>query len=284
MMQVLQEPQQLQQWALQKRAEGQCVGLVPTMGYLHEGHLQLLRTARQECDVVVLSIYVNPTQFGPGEDLESYPRNWQRDQKLAADAGVDVVFYPRDASMYPPGYATYVEVEGLTEGLCGAGRPGHFRGVTTVVSKLFMLSLPHKAYFGRKDYQQLTVIRRMARDLHLPVEVVGLPTVRESDGLALSSRNSYLTPDQRQQALALVDSLRRVRQAALGGQTEPQALRAVVRARLEHEPDLKWEYIELVDADTLEPVAAAGDNTVVLIAARLGHARLIDNNPLLQEV
>jgi pantoate--beta-alanine ligase len=260
------------------RAEGRTIGLVPTMGYLHEGHLSLLRTAREQCDVVVMSLFVNPTQFGEGEDLDRYPRDEERDARLAAEAGVDYVYAPPVEEVYPGGFATAVEVEGLTEVLDGdpAQRgPGHFRGVTTVVAKLFNTVQPEVAYFGQKDAQQLAVIRRMVRDLDVPVRVEGLPTVREADGLAMSSRNAYLDSGERVRAAALSRALRtadaRAREESL-----PAAI-AAARAELEAE-GIEPEYLEARDPDDLTPVAELNGRPVLLaVAARVGGARLIDN-------
>ena len=260
------------------RAEGRSIGLVPTMGYLHEGHLSLLRAAREQCDVVVMSLFVNPAQFGEGEDLDRYPRDEQRDARLAAEAGVDYVYAPPVEEVYPEGFATAVEVEGLTEVLDGdpARRgPGHFRGVATVVAKLFNTVQPEVAYFGQKDAQQLAVIRRMVRDLDIPVRVEGLPTVREADGLAMSSRNAYLDSGERVRAAALSRALRaadaRAREESL-----PAAI-AAARAELEAE-GIEPEYLEARDPDDLSPVAELNGRPVLLaVAARVGGARLIDN-------
>jgi pantoate--beta-alanine ligase len=260
------------------RAEGRTIGLVPTMGYLHEGHLSLLRAAREQCDVVVMSLFVNPTQFGEGEDLDSYPRDEQRDARLASEAGVDFVYAPSAEEVYPEGFATAVEVGGLTEVLDGdpARRgPGHFRGVTTVVAKLFNTVQPDVAYFGQKDAQQLAVIRRMVRDLDIPVRVEGLPTVREDDGLAMSSRNAYLEPPDRERAAAISRALgtaeRRAREQSLAAGIE--AARAELAAA-----GIEPEYIEARDPDALTPVAELNGRPVLLaVAARVGGARLIDN-------
>jgi pantoate--beta-alanine ligase len=260
------------------RAEGQTIGLVPTMGFLHEGHLSLLRAAREECDVVVMSLFVNPTQFGPGEDLERYPRDEERDAQLAAEAGVDFVYAPSTEEVYPLGFATVVEVEGLTEVLDGDPQrrgPEHFRGVTTVVAKLFNAVQPDVAYFGQKDAQQLAVVRRMVRDLEIPVRVVGMPTVREPDGLAMSSRNAYLDSGERVRAAALSRALRaadaRAREESL------QAGIAAAHAELEA-AGIEPEYLEARDPDDLSPVAKLNGSPVLLaVAARVGGARLIDN-------
>jgi pantoate--beta-alanine ligase len=260
------------------RTGGATVGFVPTMGYFHAGHASLMRTARAETDLVVVSSFVNPTQFGPDEDLAAYPRDGERDAALAADAGVDVMFRPEVEEMYPAGGGvTTVHVAGLTEGMCGAARPGHFDGVTTVVAKLFSIVGPARAYFGRKDYQQLAVVRRMAADLDLPVVVVGCPIVREPDGLAMSSRNAYLGPDERAAAPSLHASLLAGAAAAVAGERDAAGIAAAVRAALREEPALAVEYVEVRDAETLAVVATVDGRCVVAVAVHLGRARLIDN-------
>jgi pantoate--beta-alanine ligase len=260
------------------RRAGRTIGLVPTMGYLHEGHLSLLRAARAECDVVVMTLFVNPAQFGPGEDLERYPRDEERDLRLAGEAGVDVVYAPSAEEVYPAGFSTRVEVEGLTEVLEGdpARRgPGHFRGVTTVVAKLFNSVGPDVAYFGQKDAQQALVIRRMARDLDLPVRIEVLPTVREADGLAMSSRNAYLAPDERRRAAALYRALQAVERVA---RRESLAAGMEAGRRELAEAGVEPEYLEARDAGDLREVAELGGRRVlVAVAARVGAARLIDN-------
>ncbi len=260
------------------RAEGRSIGLVPTMGYLHEGHLSLLRAARAECDVVVMSLFVNPSQFGPGEDLDRYPRDEARDAELAAEAGVDLVYAPPVGEVYAEGFSTSVEVHGLTEVLDGdpARRgPGHFRGVTTVVAKLFNAVGPDVAYFGQKDAQQVAAIRRMARDLDMPVRIEVLPIVREADGLAMSSRNVYLDPEERERATALSRALREIERAA--GTDSLAAAIAAGRRELEA-AGVEPEYLEARDAENLEPVAELdGRPVLVAVAAQFGGARLIDN-------
>jgi pantoate--beta-alanine ligase len=261
------------------RREGRTIGLVPTMGYLHEGHLSLLRAARAECDVVVMSLFVNPAQFGPGEDLDRYPRDEQRDAELAERAGVDLIYAPRTEDVYPDGYTTYVEVEALTEVLCGdpARRgPGHFRGVTTVVAKLFNTAQPDIAYFGQKDAQQAIVIQRMVRDLEFPVRIRVLPIVREEDGLALSSRNAYLDAENRKRAAALSRALFGAAQESARGGSLAEAL-AEAKRQLS-EAGIEPEYLEARDAENLSPVAELnGRPVLVAVAARIGGARLIDN-------
>ncbi|MDT8424147.1 MAG: pantoate--beta-alanine ligase [Desulfuromonadales bacterium] len=275
----------MQQRCLTARRAGQTIAFVPTMGYLHEGHLSLLRAGRERGELLILSIFVNPTQFGPNEDLASYPRDLERDLAVAAEAGVDLVFLPTPEIMYPPHYATYVTVEGVTEGLCGANRPGHFRGVTTVVCKLFNIVQPDVALFGQKDFQQLAVIRRMTSDLNLPVEIVGLPIIREADGLAMSSRNVYLSARERQQALALSDALHLASTAVQQGEMNVQALLALATRRIEQEPLAVIDYIEIRDALTLQPlqkIDQAGAEAVLLLAVKFGKTRLLDNHYLTQ--
>lgn len=252
------------------------VGAVPTMGYLHEGHLALVRRARAENDHVVVSIFVNPTQFGPNEDYARYPRDPERDLAMLRAEGVDVVFMPSVQQMYPEGFATYVNVERLTERLEGAHRPGHFRGVTTVVTKLFNILQPHRAYFGQKDAQQLIVIRRMTRDLAFPIEIVDVPTVREPDGLAMSSRNVYLSADERRAATVLFRALEQARQLWDAGVRDGSRLRAAMRAVVESEPLARVDYVSVADPDTLEELDAAGDRALASLAVRLGSTRLID--------
>jgi pantoate--beta-alanine ligase len=266
------------------RQAGRRIAFVPTMGYLHEGHLSLLREGRRRGDLLVLSIFVNPAQFGQGEDLDAYPRDLTRDSELARSAGVDLLFAPEARDVYPAGYATYVEVEGLTDTLCGRSRPGHFRGVTTVVCKLFNIVQPHMALFGRKDFQQLAVIRRMTRDLNLPVEIVGMPIVREPDGLAMSSRNVYLSADERRQALALIGAVRLAVKRVGEGERRAAVLIDAVRLRIEREPDASMDYVQICHADTLEDVETVDSDSVMLLAVRIGGTRLIDNHYLFQEV
>jgi pantoate--beta-alanine ligase len=259
------------------RAEGRLIGLVPTMGYLHEGHVSLLRAARAGCDLVVMSLFVNPAQFGPGEDLDRYPRDEGRDAELAAEAGVDLIYVPSVADVYPDGFATTVEVGGLTEVLCGdpARRgPEHFRGVTTVVAKLFNTVGPDIAYFGRKDAQQVAVIRRMVRDLDIPVRIEALPIVREPDGLAMSSRNAYLTAADRERATALSRALGEVERVARG---ESLAAGLGAGRRVLDEAGIEPEYLEARDPENLQELAVLNGPALVALAAQVGGARLIDN-------
>jgi len=277
--QVLDIPS-LQAALAEARRAAWSVGLVPTMGALHEGHLSLVRRAREENDVVVVSVFVNPTQFGPQEDYSRYPRDLARDTVLAVEAGADLIFAPAAEEMYLPGHSTWVDVEGLSEGLCGASRPGHFRGVCTVVAKLFSLCRPDRAYFGRKDAQQLAVITRMARDLNLGVEIVPCAIVREADGLALSSRNVYLTPEQRQQAVALSRALQAAEALVAGGERRTEAIEAAVRQVLAEAPLGEVDYVALVDAEGLTPVESVESAVLLALAVRFGRTRLIDNTVL----
>jgi pantoate--beta-alanine ligase len=267
----------MKQVARQARQEGRLVGLVPTMGALHEGHLSLVRRAVAECRPVTVSIFVNPAQFGPHEDFEQYPRRMETDRKLLEQAGVEYVFAPELREMYPEGFHTWVNVEGLSERLEGRIRPGHFRGVATVVLKLLEIVRPHKAFFGRKDAQQAQLIRRMARDLHLDSEIVVCPIVREPDGLALSSRNAYLTPEQRRAATVLHRALDGARRAIERGERDAVRLAAGMREVIRSEPLAQLDYAELVDEEILEPVTRLRGACLALVAARFGGTRLLDN-------
>ena len=260
-------------------ADRQRVGLVPTMGFLHEGHLSLIRYAREECATVVVSLFVNPKQFGAGEDLDAYPRDEARDAALAEECGADILFAPDAAAVYPDGFATAVEVAGLTDVMCGAARPGHFAGVTTVVTKLFSMVGPDVAYFGQKDAQQALVIRKLVRDLDIPVRIEICPTVREPDGLALSSRNAYLSPDERERALALNRSLRAAEAAVAAGHTTADDVLAAAREQLQ-QAGIEPEYLELRSAKDLAPVERVNGSTLLAVAAQVGRARLIDNTIL----
>ncbi len=259
------------------RASGRAVGFVPTMGSLHEGHISLVRAAMAECQPVVASIFVNPSQFGPNEDFQKYPRNLAEDQKLLSAAGVDYLFAPEAAEIYPPGFRTWVNVEGLSERLDGRVRPGHFRGVTTVVLKLLQIVQPQKAYFGRKDAQQARLIQQMASDLHLDTEIIVCPIVREHDGLALSSRNAYLSPEERRAATVLYRALTGAKAAIERGERDAMVLAAKMREVIRAEALANPDTIEIVDAETLEPVTFLRGTCLVLLAARFGDTRLIDN-------
>ncbi len=252
-------------------------GLVPTMGYLHEGHLSLVRRARAECASVGVSIFVNPTQFGPEEDLETYPRDLERDLRLLRAEGVDLVWRPTVEEMYPPGFQTWVTVEALTRPLEGAHRPGHFRGVTTVVAKLFNAFTPDRAYFGQKDAQQAIVIRRMVQDLNYPLEIVVCPTVREPDGLAMSSRNTYLNPEERRAATVLYRALMAAAEAFERGEREAEALREVMRRVLAQEPLARPQYVSVADPETLQELEGPVERALLSMAVFIGKTRLIDN-------
>ncbi len=276
-MKIVSDIREMQQLAGYYRQQGKTIGFVPTMGYLHEGHLSLMRRARPQCDILVVSIFVNPTQFGPNEDFERYPRDFERDERLCREVGVDVVFYPAADAMYPRPYLTYVHVEKLSETMCGASRPGHFRGVTTVVTKLFNIVQPHIAVFGQKDYQQSLIIRQMVRDLNFDVQIDVAPIVREADGLAMSSRNKYLSPEERQQALVLYRSLTRAEELIREGERNADALLQAMKTVISEAPDARIDYIAIVDAETLEPLSTVRHNTVIALAVYIGTTRLIDN-------
>lgn len=258
-------------------AEGKSIALVPSMGSLHAGHESLMEAARRTCDKVVVSVFVNPIQFGPDEDYDSYPRDIERDARICESKGVDAVFHPAVEEMYPEGYSTYVEVEGLTERLCGAVRPGHFRGVCTVVTKLFNIIDPDRAFFGQKDAQQLAVIKRMVADLNMDVRIIGCPIVREEDGLAKSSRNSYLSREEREAALILSRSLAAARESIEQGERDVSVLESLIRTTLEAEPLASVDYIEIVDGLALQPIARLGESALIALAVYIGSTRLIDN-------
>jgi pantoate--beta-alanine ligase len=277
-MQVIERVSELQAWADRLRAQGRRIALVPTMGALHEGHLSLVRVGLARADRVVASIFVNPTQFAAGEDYAIYPRDLKSDCDKLRRAGCDAVFAPPVSEIYPEGWSTWVEVaSGLGEGLCGRARPGHFRGVTTVVARLFNAAKPHVAVFGEKDYQQVAVIRRMTRDLLLDVEIVSAPTVREADGLAMSSRNENLSDAERDQARALNAALAEARQLLRSGERNAARLIAAARQRIAEAPLARVDYVELVDPDTLEPLEKVESRAVMALAVHFSRARLIDN-------
>ena len=267
----------MKQVARQARAEGRPTGFVPTMGALHAGHMSLVRAAKAECQPVIASIFVNPTQFGPKEDFRKYPRTLEADSRQLNSAGVDFLFAPEAEQIYPPGFRTWVNVEGLSDRLDGRSRPGHFRGVTTVVLKLLEIVQPQKAFFGRKDAQQARLIRQMARDLHLDAEIVVCPIVREADGLAMSSRNAYLNPVERQAAKALYRALDGAQRGIERGERDTLRLVAAMREVIRAEPLVEPEYVEVVDAETLEPVTLLRGACLAMLAARVGTTRLIDN-------
>jgi pantoate--beta-alanine ligase len=255
------------------------IGLVPTMGYLHEGHLSLIRRAREDCATVVVSLFVNPKQFGEGEDLDAYPRDEERDAQLAEECGADILFAPGHDEVYPDGFSTTVEIEGVTDVLCGASRPGHFAGVTTVVTKLFNMVGPDVAYFGQKDAQQAIVIRKLVRDLDLPVRIEICPTVRDADGLALSSRNAYLSPEERERARGLSRALRAAEETVATGHIGREEVLAAARKQLQ-QVGIEPEYLELRSAKDLAPVERVNGSTLLAVAAQVGRARLIDNTIL----
>jgi len=259
------------------RTAGRVVGLVPTMGFFHEGHLELMKRARAECDLVVVTLFVNPTQFGPAEDYEAYPRDFERDRALAEGVGVDYLFAPEAEEMYPEGFQTSVSVERLSKVMCGAARTGHFDGVATVVAKLFNIITAHKAYFGQKDAQQLLIIRRMAKDLDFPVEVVAVPTVRERGGLAMSSRNRYLSPEERSAATDLYRSLEAAASLIESGEKRAEVVREEMEKVISAEPLVNLEYIAICDNIYLQPLSVLSGEVLVALAARVGKARLIDN-------
>ncbi|QTX32578.1 pantoate--beta-alanine ligase [Aminithiophilus ramosus] len=277
MVTIVREAREMSSLLTQRRRRGQTIGLVPTMGYLHEGHLSLVRSSRMENDVSVVSLFVNPLQFGPGEDLSRYPRNEARDRELLDGEGVDFLFAPAAETLYAPDHSTFVDEAALSLPLCGASRPGHFRGVCTVVLKLFNIVGPDRAYFGMKDYQQLQVIRRMVRDLSVPVTIRGCPLVREPDGLALSSRNTYLSPQERTSALALSSALEATARAYADGERSVPALLEGLRGRLTRDPLLQIDYAEIRDAESLEALDVVEAPAVVALAVRVGKTRLIDN-------
>lgn len=262
----------------QAKAAGHSIGLVPTMGYLHEGHLSLIRRARQENDRVVVSIFVNPTQFGPNEDLEAYPRDAERDMALMRAAETDIAFFPTREALYPQGYTTYVQVEGpMTQTLCGRSRPTHFRGVTTIVAKLFHLVEPQRAYFGQKDAQQVAVIEKMVRDLNFNLQVVVCPIVREADGLAMSSRNTYLSAQQRTDACVLSQALFEARDQVTEGERHAATIGRLIRGRIMAVPDAQIDYVSIVDANTLADLETLTGEVLIAVAVKLGRTRLIDN-------
>jgi len=282
-MRVFKTVKEMQNWCIDQKKQGKTVGLVPTMGYLHEGHLSLVREARRQTDLVVVSIFVNPIQFGVNEDLDQYPRDLSRDLGLLEKEKADAVFAPAVAEMYPAGYSTFVEVEGqVTSKLCGASRPGHFKGVTTVVSKLFNICQPDKAFFGQKDAQQVLVIEKMVHELNYPLQIVRVPIVRENDGLAMSSRNVYLNEEERRQALVLNQSLLMARDMIRAGERDPQKVLASIRGQIEKAPLAQIDYVKLYRASDLAEIDAIEGQVLIALAVKFGNTRLIDN--LLVEV
>lgn len=276
-MEIINSADQMNALSRELRRAGKRIGFVPTMGALHEGHLSLVRTARGHSEAVVVSIFVNPMQFGPNEDFSRYPRNLEQDAKMLAQEKADFIFHPAVEEMYPEGATTWVTVEGLSEKLDGHSRPGHFRGVTTVVSKLFHIVQPEMAFFGQKDAAQLAIIRKMARDLKFDIEIVGCPIVREKDGLAMSSRNAYLDREKRREALVLYRSLMRIQFLADSGETRSSELIAAAGQVLTEEPAVRLDYLEMVDPETLESLPLISKPTLAAVAAHVGKTRLIDN-------
>lgn len=282
-MKIIHTKSEMQKIALTLKRGGQSIALVPTMGYLHAGHASLLHEGRRQADVLSLSIFVNPIQFGQNEDLDSYPRDMERDCRIAAESGVDYIFAPTPGEMYPSGFQTQVVTGELSHPLCGASRPGHFNGVATVVAKLFNIVMPDVALFGRKDYQQLAIIRRMALDLDLPVRLIGMPIVREPDGLAMSSRNAYLSPEEREKALSLSRAIRRVRELYRAGEQTVEILHHAAKTIIEPYAT-RIDYLEFRNGETLEPADKAVDGTLLALAVKIGTTRLIDNTLLGEEL
>lgn len=277
-MQVFNNVREIQEWSLQNKKQGKQIGLVPTMGYLHEGHLSLVREARKKCDIVIVSIFVNPIQFGVNEDLDDYPRDIERDRALLEKENVDAIFVPAVKEMYPQGYSTYVEAYGeITMKLCGAARPGHFKGVTTVVSKLFNICLPDKAFFGQKDAQQALIVEKMVRELNFPLEIVRVPIVREHGGLAMSSRNVYLDGEQRQEALVLNRALKKAEETIRGGERDVEKIKLQIREMIEAQPQARIDYIEIYNASDLEDIKKISGQVLIALAVKFGSTRLIDN-------
>ncbi len=276
-MKIVSSIREMQALSESMRNRGEKISFVPTMGYFHEGHLSLMREGRQRGDCLVVSIYVNPTQFGPTEDFEKYPRDFARDKGLADGVGADVIFYPDDKEMYPEFYQTYVNVENVTENLCGLSRPGHFRGVTTVCAKLFNLVKPHYAIFGKKDFQQLITIKRMVEDLNMDLEIIGMPIVREDDGLAMSSRNVYLKGEERESALSLSRSLKLAKEMYDGGERDVAMILGKVRKFIEGHPYANIDYARICDTTTLKDIERIEKEAVLALAVKISKTRLIDN-------
>jgi pantoate--beta-alanine ligase len=276
-MKIITQISEMQKQADVLRSQGKRIGLVPTMGFLHEGHLSLVQRVKQHADVVVMSIFVNPTQFGPSEDFEDYPRDFDHDEKLAKSVGGDIIFCPDWRDVYPEPYLTYVEVEKITRVLCGLSRPTHFRGVTTIVTKLFNIVKPHVAVFGQKDAQQAIVIKQMVADLNFDIEIIIAPIVREKDGLAMSSRNTYLTPGHRAQAVILYQSLMEAKRLIQNGERNVEIIKNQMRQMIEQQPDAVIDYIEIVDTKNLEPQTELKGEVLIALAVQIGKPRLIDN-------
>jgi pantoate--beta-alanine ligase len=274
---VIKTIQEMKEFSSRARRAGKIITFVPTMGFFHEGHLSLMREGRRRGDLLTVSLFVNPTQFGPNEDFRNYPRDFERDRTMAEEVGTDILFAPEAIEIYPPDHQTIVRVEKVTGNLCGKSRPTHFQGVTTVVMMLFEIVIPHVAIFGEKDYQQLITIQQMVRDLHMSIEVVGMPTVREADGLAMSSRNSYLLPEERKAALSLYRSLQKAKELLQKGERRAERIFPEMKWILQSEPLVRIDYVQICDAYTLQDVDRIEGDVVVALAAYLGKTRLIDN-------
>ena len=279
-MNTIQSVSDMQQWASTTREAGKKIAFVPTMGFLHEGHVALMREGKRGGDYLVVSIFVNPTQFGVGEDYEDYPRDLEGDAEKVSSAGGDIIFAPSVKEMYPSGYQTFVAVEKVTQNLCGASRPTHFQGVTTVVAKLFNIIKPHVAIFGEKDYQQLVTIRQMTRDLNFDIEIIGMPTIREEDGLAMSSRNKYLSSEERKQALCLVSALNQVEKLFQGGEKNSKKLIARAAEIIRVQPAAAIDYVKVCHPETIEDLEWIDDRALMALAVKIGKTRLIDNRVL----
>jgi pantoate--beta-alanine ligase len=276
-MNVIKSVKEMQAFSEACRKQGRTIAFVPTMGYLHQGHAHLMQVGRKLGDILIVSIFVNPTQFGPGEDFEKYPRDWDSDARLCEASGVDVIFAPAAVEMYPGGYQTSITVSQVSQNLCGVSRPTHFQGVATVVAKLFNCTKPHVALFGEKDFQQLAVIQRMVQDLNMDIRIIGVPTVREQDGLAMSSRNTYLSADERCSALSLSRGLIRARELFQQGERSAQALIKSAREIIEKEQGAVMDYIKICDIETLQDIDTIAGPAVMALAVKIGKARLIDN-------
>jgi len=276
-MEIIRTIKEMKEFSSQARRAGKTIAFVPTMGFFHEGHISLMQEGRKRGNLLIISLFVNPTQFGPNEDFKNYPRDFGRDRKMAEKVGVNILFAPEASDMYPPNHQTIVRVEKMTQNLCGRSRPAHFQGVTTVVLMLFEIVMPHVAIFGEKDYQQLATIQQMVRDLHMSVEVLGMPTVREADGLAMSSRNTYLLPEERKAALSLYRSLQRAKELLQKGERKADCILEEMTGILQSEPLVRIDYIQICDAHTLQDVDRIKGDVVVALAAYLGKTRLIDN-------
>lgn len=279
-MKILKTVSEVREFVKDKKTNGKTIGLVPTMGYLHEGHASLIEKSASQNDITIVSIFVNPTQFGPTEDLDKYPRDLEHDTKVAEKAGADAIFHPTPSEMYPNGYSTYINVENLTAGLCGKSRPTHFRGVTTVVGKLFNITQADRAYFGQKDAQQLAVIKRMVYDLNFNIEIVPCPIVREESGLAKSSRNVYLSDEEKREALVLSRSLKEAERLFNDGERNADILKKRITDIIESSPIANIDYVEIVDFETIQPISEIKGEALVALAVKFGSTRLIDNTIL----